>query len=112
MSRLHFIEHAKQLGFSNDAIRELLDIAVGSESHTRAEVKALTDSHIASIEERIVELQKMATTLSHISSQCDGAQESADYCPILLSLFDDGNMTKLTHGSSGGNSIAKTANKQ
>ena len=90
VSRLHFIEHAKQLGFSNDAIRELLEIATGSNAHTRAEVKELTENHIASIEGRIAELQKMAMTLSHISSQCDGAQESADHCPILLSLFDTG----------------------
>ncbi len=95
VSRLHFIEHSKQLGFSNDAIRELLDIAAGTASHTRADVKALTESHIASIKVRIAELQKMMTTLSDISSECDGARESADHCPILLSLFDNNITTTL-----------------
>ncbi|MEM7292072.1 MAG: helix-turn-helix domain-containing protein [Pseudomonadota bacterium] len=88
VSRLHFINRAKQLGFSNEDIAELLNIARGPDPHTRAEVKALTDNHIRSIRQRIAELSKMEATLSHIATQCDGADAEVDHCPILLSLFD------------------------
>lgn len=89
LHRLRFIKRAKQLGFTNDSIRELLEISHGPGKQTRAEVKALTENHIESVKQRIRDLQKMEETLSHISSQCDGAEESVDHCPILLSLFND-----------------------
>ena len=89
ISRLRFIERSKKLGFSNEVIRELLDITSGTAPQTRSEVKAITENHIGSIRGRIAELQKMETTLSKISSQCDGANESSGLCPILLSLLDD-----------------------
>ena len=95
VSRLHFINRAKQLGFSNEDIAELLEIARGPGTHTRAEVKSLTETHIQSIRERIEELQKMEQTLTRIATQCDGSSGEVNHCPILLSLFD-GNIEATT----------------
>ena len=89
VSRLRFIQRAKQLGFSTDDIRELLTISDGPDTHTRAEVKTLTENHIALVQQRINELNKIKNTLRHIAHQCDGANEGADHCPILRSLFDE-----------------------
>lgn len=88
VSRLRFISKAKQLGFSNNEVRELLSISNGADSHTRAEVKALTKNHIESIKHRIRELKKIEKSLTGVFTQCDGANERADHCPILMSLFD------------------------
>ena len=89
VSRLHFIQRAKLLGFSNDDIRELLSISDGPETHTRAEVKRLTENHIALIQGRIAELNRIKVTLQQIAEQCDGANEGPNHCPILRSLFDE-----------------------
>ena len=94
LQRLGFIMKSKSLGFSNDKIRELLEISRGIGQHTRAEAKALTESHLEQVRQRISDLKKIETTLSQISHQCDGANESADHCPILLSLFDQ-NLAKV-----------------
>jgi len=88
LQRLGFIMKSKLLGFNNDNIRELLEISRGIGEHTRAEAKTLTENHLALVRQRISDLKKIETTLSQISHQCDGANESADHCPILLSLFD------------------------
>ncbi|MFT5225469.1 MAG: MerR family mercuric resistance operon transcriptional regulator [Polaribacter sp.] len=88
LQRLGFIMKSKSLGFDNDNIRDLLEISRGIGQHTRAEAKALTENHLEQVRQRISDLKKIETTLSKISHQCDGANESADHCPILLSLFD------------------------
>jgi MerR family mercuric resistance operon transcriptional regulator len=88
LQRLGFIMKSKSLGFDNDNIRDLLEISRGIGQHTRAEAKVLTENHLEQVRQRIIDLKKIETTLSKISHQCDGANESADHCPILLSLFD------------------------
>ena len=88
LQRLGFIMKSKSLGFSNDNIRELLDLSRGIGQHTRAEVKTLTENHLEQVRQRLCDLKKIETTLSKILHQCDGANESADHCPILLSLFN------------------------
>ena len=86
---LNFIQRAKLLGFSAEQIRGLMELNDPGESHTRAEVKALTQSHVDSISQKIKDLQKIEGRLREISSFCDGSTESARSCPILISLFDE-----------------------
>ncbi len=87
VSRLRFIQRARELGFSAERVRDLLDLSDNPKEHTRAEVKALTETHIQEIAEKIRDLQRLKKRLSAISSHCDGANESARDCPILISLF-------------------------
>ena len=86
--RLQFIQRAKQLGFSGDAIKNLMKITNDTASFTRAEVKSLTETHIADISRKIKDLQRLQTTLVSLSSDCDGANESAEHCPIINSIYD------------------------
>ena len=87
--RLNFIQRAKSLGFSSDKIQGLLELTDPGQTHTRADVKSLTQAHIDEIAVRIRDLQKIKRRLNQISSFCDGSAQSAQTCPILESLFDD-----------------------
>jgi MerR family mercuric resistance operon transcriptional regulator len=86
---LNFIQRAKSLGFSADQIRGLIELNDSGKQHTRAEVKALTQSHIDDISHKIKDLQKISSRLTQISSFCDGSTASAESCPILGSLFEE-----------------------
>jgi MerR family mercuric resistance operon transcriptional regulator len=90
---LGFIMKSKSLGFSNDNIRELLKISRGIGEHTRAEILNQKPSRAGSSKNQ--GLKKIEKTLGQISQQCDGAKESADYCPILLSLFEQIQSSKI-----------------
>jgi len=86
--RLQFIQKAKSLGFSSKRMHELLEISYSAEFNTRSEVKALTETHILEISQKIEDLQKIRGRLLEISSHCDGSEESSDECPIMISLFN------------------------
>jgi MerR family mercuric resistance operon transcriptional regulator len=58
VSRIRFIRHAKELGFSLREIRELLSLRVASDRST-AEVKAHAQAKIADIEQKICTLRRM-----------------------------------------------------
>jgi hypothetical protein len=68
-------------------IYESSEISHGIGQQTRAEAKALTENHLGLVRQRMADFKNIETALSQISQQCDGANESADHCPILLSLF-------------------------
>ena len=88
--RLRFIQRARELGFSASRILELLNLSEGRKN-TRAEVKSLTEVHIDEVSQKIKDLQKLKNRLRQISSHCDGSDESAETCPIIISLFDPKN---------------------
>lgn len=89
LRQLTFIQHAKSLGFSTENIHSLLQISDTDNQFTRADAKALTETHIAEISQKIIDLKKIKQRLTDISSHCDGSDKSADSCPIMASLFDD-----------------------
>ena len=86
VKRLQFILRAKELGFSAERIRGLLNL-LDEATHTRAEVKSLTEQHIQEISHKIKDLKKLKKRLDEISSHCDGSDKSAKSCPILISIF-------------------------
>lgn len=90
LRRLNFIQRARSLGFSSEKIQGLLELTDSGGDHTRADVKSLTEAHIEEISQKIRDLQKIKRRLSQISSHCDGSGRSAKTCPILESLFEDG----------------------
>lgn len=81
--RLGFIRRARDLGFSIEEIRDLLRLW-GDTHRTSADVKALTENHIAELDRRIALLGEMRATLAGLSSACDG--DSRPHCPIIESL--------------------------
>jgi len=92
--RVNFIQRARALGFSAERLQELLDLSSDTRKHTRAEVKNLTQQHIEEIAGKIKDLQKLKKRLTEISSHCDGANATAQDCPILISLFEHPNSGK------------------
>lgn len=83
--RLVFIRRCRDLGFSLDEIRALLDLAV-SGKRTCQEVKEMTETHIQAVRSRISDLKRMEASLRALSKSCEG-RGSPD-CPMLERLFE------------------------
>lgn len=67
--RLVFIRRSRELGFSLDAIRSLLDLS-GDRDHSCAEVDEIATEHIAEIDERMASLAAMRDALHDVVEQC------------------------------------------
>ncbi len=80
---LRFVRRARRLGFSIEEIAALLALWRDKDRPSR-EVKRLADRHLADLEQRIVEMQGMATTLRKLVRSCHG--DDRPDCPILDDL--------------------------
>jgi MerR family mercuric resistance operon transcriptional regulator len=84
--RLAFIRRSRDLGFSINETRDLLGLARGH-NLTCAEVKALTEQHLAGIRAKIRDLRKLDRVLSNLAAKCrDHLSSSVPDCPILDAL--------------------------
>ncbi|OTG79441.1 Cu(I)-responsive transcriptional regulator [Acinetobacter sp. ANC 5054] len=77
---LSFLRHARDLGFSSEQMKELLDLWKNDERQS-VEVKALALKHIHSLNQKIAVLQAMVEILQQSVDGCAG-NEQAD-CNIL-----------------------------
>lgn len=77
---LRFIRQARRLGFGIDQIRQLLALWQDRD-RSSAQVKALAQSHVDELNQRIGELVAMRDTLSHLAKHCHG--DDRPDCPIL-----------------------------
>ncbi len=84
VSRLRFIKHAKELGFSLKEIAELLSLKLNPRS-TCAHVKKRAETKIQGIELKIASLQRMRRVLLKLATACPGSGPTSD-CPILEAL--------------------------
>jgi len=80
---LRFIHHSRNLGFSVKDVSLLLDLW-RNQKRASADVKALALSHIAEVDRKIGELQKIRDTLIHLTRRCHG--DNRPDCPILKEL--------------------------
>lgn len=80
---LSFIRQARNLGFSIEQIRELLNLWQ-NKRRTSRKVKELAMRHIGELDERICELQAIRQALSHLAQYCQG--DDRPDCPILDEL--------------------------
>ncbi len=80
---LRFIRRARSLGFSIEEISRLLSLWRDGSRPSR-EVKAVAESHIQALEQRIAEMQAMTDTLRHLARGCAG--DDRPDCPILADL--------------------------
>lgn len=85
LDRLTFIRHARDLGLSLDAIRELLELGEHPEMPC-AEAHVIATAHLASIRERIARLTRLEKELTRIESSCDA--DHVGECRILHVLSD------------------------
>ena len=84
--KLAFLGRSRALGFSIEDCRTLLSL-YEDESRESAQVKAIAEEHLTAIDEKIVQLQSMRETLSHLIKSCHG--DHRPDCPILSDLAGD-----------------------
>lgn len=86
--RLSFIRHARQLGFSVDAIRSLLTLA-DDPDRPCADADAIAAEQLADVEAKIARLEALRDELRHmLSADCTGGR--AGDCRVIEVLGDHG----------------------
>lgn len=83
LHELRFIKRARLLGFSIEAIRELLDLWRNKKRRSRS-VRRLAENHLEELTHRQQALQSMTSALRHLVDACDG--DDRPECPILNEL--------------------------
>ncbi|MDQ3246919.1 MAG: MerR family DNA-binding protein [Pseudomonadota bacterium] len=79
--RLRFIRQAQTAGFTLEEIGELLELDAGED---RPRARELARTRIASLDEKIAELQRARDSLRKLAKECAGG--SSGPCPILTSF--------------------------
>lgn len=84
IDRLAFIRRAKDLGFTLDEIRELLNLRAKSKSKC-ATIKTKAEAKIADVNRKIDDLMAIKSALEKLVSTCN-AESPTSECPILDAL--------------------------
>ena len=84
LRRLSFIRRSRELGFTLDQIRGLLELVDGGD-YTCAEVHQRTAAHLIEVKQRLADLRKMEKVLRRMVAQCD--DKLVPECPIIDALF-------------------------
>ncbi len=87
VSRLTFLQRARNLGFSIETCRSLLKLKE-DRNRASAEVKRIAQEHLEEIDHKIQELNALRETLHDVIDACPGDQTAA--CPILDELAEGG----------------------
>lgn len=87
LSRLAFIRHARQLGFSVDAIRTLLQLADDPDQPCE-QANVLAAEQLAEVESKIARLQALRTELRRVVSAA--CQDRVGNCRVIEVLSDHG----------------------
>ena len=85
LDRLAFIRHSRQLGFSLDAIRDLLDLA-DHPDQSCAEADSIAQKQLIQVEQRLLRLRALKKELKRMISECTG--DSVAECRVLEVLRD------------------------
>lgn len=92
---LRFIRRSRDMGFSLEAITELVDLW-HNRKRSSGSVKRITQKHMDDLSERIAALQAMQRTLGELLHLCPGNDRPE--CPIL----DDLSLPASTFGAKSG----------
>lgn len=87
LNRLSFIRRARDLGFTLDQVRELLDLADDA-NRSCAAVDAIASTHVMEIDRKIVDLKALREELICLLEQCE--QGTVANCRILDALAPAG----------------------
>ncbi|MES0828199.1 MerR family transcriptional regulator [Ruegeria sp. SCP11] len=85
LDRLAFIRHSRQLGFSLEAIRELLDLSDDPDRPCH-EADSIARRQLKQIEQRMARLEALRTELERMVHECSGGNTSD--CRVLEVLRD------------------------
>ena len=108
LHRLGFVRRARDLGFSIDEIRDLLRLW-DDRQRSSADVKQLTEAHIAELDRKILLLGEMRASLSSLAGACDG--DDRPDCPIIESLAGEVPLPHR-HSSTGSRKRTETKSRQ
>ena len=86
LERLGFIRHARDLGFSIEAITALIDLQKHPD-RSCMEATEIAKDQLADVREKLRRLTALEAELVRISDGCDGVGSSND-CYVLTSLAD------------------------
>jgi Cu(I)-responsive transcriptional regulator len=86
-ARLTFVRHSRDLGFTIEEIRSLLDLSDDPERDC-SEADRIASRHLAQVEEKIAQLTLLRDELTRIVGRCRGGV-AAD-CRVIEALGDHG----------------------
>lgn len=85
LDRLAFVRHSRQLGFSLEIIRELLDLS-DNPAQSCADADSIARRQLKQVEQRIKRLQALKKELKRMVAECKG--DSVAECKVLEVLRD------------------------
>ena len=84
IGRLTFIRRARQLGFTLDQVRALLDLAAPASKTSCAKVRVVAADHLAEVRAKIADLRTMENALARTVRQCASGRHQG--CPLIDAL--------------------------
>lgn len=87
VERLGFIRHSRELGFSLEDVRELIELA-GHPEAPCAEADAIAKRQLVAVRAKIARLKRLESELERMAFNCAG--DSSAECFVLRSLGDHG----------------------
>jgi MerR family mercuric resistance operon transcriptional regulator len=85
LKRIRFIKRAQKLGFSLDEVALLLGLSDGRHC---AETKALAETRLAVVEEKIADLEAIRQALKGLVAKCSRGSRGCG-CPVIDALIED-----------------------
>ncbi len=83
--RLNFIKRSREMGFSLNEIRQLLDLVDGGE-FTCSKIHAIAVGQITNIRQKIKDLRRLERVLKGMAAEC--SQGAIPNCPIIEALSE------------------------
>lgn len=84
LKRLFFIKRCRELGFSIEEIRELLQM-VDREDFTCGEVHGMTMDHLTVVKKKLSDLRRLEKSLKAMAAEC--SKGDVPDCPVIDTLF-------------------------
>ena len=84
-ARLEFVRRARDLGFSLDEVRELLELAEGDPNRPCGDVNRIARAHLDQVRAKLVQLESLRSELTRLIKACDTNDGIAD-CSLLAAL--------------------------
>jgi MerR family mercuric resistance operon transcriptional regulator len=85
LKRLTFVKRCRELGFSLNEVRALLEMA-DRDDFTCNEVHDMTVAHLAGIKKKLFDLKLLEQSLKKMVSEC--SKGDVPECPIINTLFE------------------------
>ena len=83
--RLQFVRRARELGFSLNEVRGLLDLAKGDPGRPCGDVNRIAQAHLSQVELKLTQLKALRAELRRLIRACE-ADASLANCTLLSAL--------------------------